>query len=114
MGVDDPAGGDGHGHPPPEHKVVCATGEEIPYDKLLVATGSAPFVPAIQGWRRWSGKFTFLSLEDAQALRRPSPRSAGFFILGAGLIGLKCAEGIAQRVKSVEVADLAPRCCPAF
>ena len=89
--------------------MVCATGEEIPYDKLLVATGSAPFVPAPQGLEEVERKFTFLSLEDAQALEAALTPESRVFILGAGLIGLKCAEGIAQRVKSVEVADLAPQ-----
>ena len=94
---------------PREHKVVCATGEEIPYDKLLVATGSAPFVPAIQGLEEVERKFTFLSLEDAQALEAALTPESRVFILGAGLIGLKCAEGIAKRVKSVDIADLAPQ-----
>ena len=109
MGVDARLGVTVTAIRPREHKVVCATGEEIPYDKLLVATGSAPFVPAIQGLEEVERKFTFLSLEDAQALEAALTPESRVFILGAGLIGLKCAEGIAQRVKSVEVADLAPQ-----
>ena len=109
MGVDARLGVTVTAIRPREHKVVCGTGEEIPYDKLLVATGSAPFVPAIQGLEEVERKFTFLSLEDAQALEAALTPESRVFILGAGLIGLKCAEGIAQRVKSVEVADLAPQ-----
>ena len=85
MGVDARLGVTVTAIRPREHKVVCATGEEIPYDKLLVATGSAPFVPAIQGLEEVERKFTFLSLEDAQALEAaPHPRSAGSLSWGRG------------------------------
>ena len=114
MGVDARLGVTVTAIRPREHKVVCATGEEIPYDKLLVATGSAPFVPAIQGLEEVERKFTFLSLEDAQALEAALTPESRVFILGAGLIGLKCAEGIAGRVKSVEIADLAPQILPSI
>ena len=114
MGVDARLGVSVTAIRPREHKVVCATGEEIPYDKLLVATGSAPFVPEIPGLERVEGKFTFLSLADAQALEAALTPESRVFILGAGLIGLKCAEGIAGRVKSVEIADLAPQILPSI
>ena len=81
MGVDARLGGDGHGHPPPgSTRWFAPPGEEIPYDKLLVATGSAPFVPAIQGLEEVERKFTFLSLEDAQALEAaPHPGVPGLY-----------------------------------
>lgn len=40
-------------------------------------------------------KFTFLSLDDAKALEAALTPESRVLILGAGLIGLKCAEGIA-------------------
>ena len=99
---------------PRERKVVCENGEEIPYDKLLVGHGFRAFVPEIPGLERVEGKFTFLSLADAQALEAALTPESRVFILGAGLIGLKCAEGIAGRVKSVEIADLAPQILPSI
>lgn len=114
MGVDARLGVTVTAIRPQEHKVVCGTGEEIPYGKLLVATGSVPFVPAIQGLEEVERKFTFLSLEDAQALEAALTPESRVFILGAGLIGLKCAEGIAKRVKSVDIADLAPQVLPSI
>lgn len=114
MGVDARLGVTVTAIRPQERKVVCESGEEIPYDKLLVATGSTPFVPEIQGLERVERKFTFLSLEDAQALEAALTPESRVFILGAGLIGLKCAEGIAKRVKSVEIADLAPQVLPSI
>ena len=99
---------------PQERQVVLDTGETLPYDKLLVATGSVPFVPQIEGLDTVEHKFTFLSLDDAQALESALTPKSRVFILGAGLIGLKCAEGIARRVGSVEVADLASQVLPSI
>ena len=99
---------------PEEHKVVLEDGEELPYGKLLVATGSTPFVPSFEGLDTVEKKFTFLSLDDAKALEAALTPESRVLILGAGLIGLKCAEGIARRVKSIEVADLASQVLPSI
>lgn len=84
-------------------------GSALPYDKLLVATGSSPFVPPMDGLEAVTQKTTFSSLADARTLERMLTAESRVLILGAGLIGLKCAEGIRQRVASVTVVDLAPR-----
>jgi len=102
--------------------VVLKYGKKIPYDKLLVATGSSPFVPPFQGLDSVWNKFTFMSLDDALKLdaaleHTADPAGQGsapaadkrVLIIGAGLIGLKCAEGIKERVKQITVLDLAPR-----
>ena len=99
---------------PQEHRVLLETGEEIPYDKLLVATGSVPLVPSMEGLEIVEKQFTFLSLDDAKALEAALTPESRVFLVGAGLIGLKCAEGIARRVKSVEVADLADQVLPSI
>lgn len=90
------------------------TGEELPYDRLLAATGSVPFLPPVEGLETVKQKFTFLSLDDAKALERALTPNSRVLILGAGLIGLKCAEGIFRRVGSVEVVDLADRVLPSI
>lgn len=99
---------------PEEHKVVLEGGEELSYDKLLVATGSTPFVPPLEGLDTVEKQFTFLSLDDGKKLEAALTPESRVFILGAGLIGLKCAEGIARRVRSVEVADLANQVLPSI
>lgn len=99
----------------PEEKLVeLETGETVPYDRLLVATGSAPFVPPIDGLETVEKKFTFLSLDDAKALEAALTPQSRVLILGAGLIGLKCAEGVLRRVGSVQVVDLADRVLPSI
>lgn len=97
-----------------EKQVVLDSGESVPYDKLLVATGSKPFVPPMEGLNDVEKKFSFMSLDDALALEAAITPESRVLIVGAGLIGLKCAEGIADRVGSITVVDLADRILPSI
>lgn len=88
--------------------------EIIPYDKLLVATGSRPFVPPMEGLDQVKNQFTFMTLDDAKALEAAITPNSRVLIVGAGLIGLKCAEGICDKVSSIAVVDLADRILPSI
>ena len=88
-------------------KVMLSDGKTLCYDKLLVATGSRPFVPPMEGLDGVKKKFSFMNYDDALALEKAIGAKTRVLIVGAGLIGLKCCEGIAERVKSVTVVDLA-------
>jgi NAD(P)H-nitrite reductase large subunit len=81
----------------------------VAYDKLLVATGSSPFVPPMAGLDTVTNKFSFQCLDDALALEATLTPDSRVLIIGAGLIGLKCAEGILDKVAGISVVDLAPR-----
>lgn len=91
------------------HAVILTDGTRVDYDKLLVATGSSPFIPPIDGLERAKNKFTFMSLDDSFELEKQLTNKSKVLILGAGLIGLKCAEGIKERVSQITVVDLAER-----
>jgi len=86
-------------------------GETVGYEKLLNATGSRPFVPPMGGLDSIS-YFTFLSLDSAKELGKAISKKSRVLIIGAGLIGMKCAEGIADRVAGVTIVEMAPRCLP--
>jgi len=90
-------------------ETILSNGEKISYDKLLVATGSSAFVPPFEGLDGVKEKFSFICLDDAENLGKALDKSKKVLIAGAGLIGLKCAEGILSRVAKVCVIDLAPR-----
>lgn len=93
-----------------EQKIVALnSGEMIPYDKLCICSGSSPFVPSMAGLDSVDKKFTFLTIDDAFAIEQAVNENSRVLIVGAGLIGLKCAEGLRDRVKQVTVCDLAPR-----
>lgn len=89
-------------------------GEKISYKKLLVATGSRPFVPPMNGLDKVEKKFNFMTLDDAKALDKAINQNSRVLIVGAGLIGLKCAEGISDKVKDLTVVDLANRILPSI
>jgi len=91
------------------HQVLLSGSERIDFDKLLVATGSSAFVPPFEGLDTVKEKFTFMSLDDARELNKALAPNKRVLIIGAGLIGLKCAEGILKRVAHITVIDLAPR-----
>ena len=94
--------------------VLLEGGEAVPYDKLCVCTGSRPFVPPMEGLDTVQNKTSFMTLDDAKRLNNMlgDQNDKRVLIIGAGLIGLKCAEGIYQRVKELTVIDLAPRILP--
>ncbi|MDR1785942.1 MAG: FAD-dependent oxidoreductase [Spirochaetaceae bacterium] len=96
---------------PRARTVTLDDGRVLPYGKLLVATGSVPFTPPMKGLDS-IGAFSFLSLNDALALEKTLEARPRVLIIGAGLIGTKCAEGIAARAGSVTVLELAPRILP--
>ena len=99
---------------PAAQKIVLRGGEEIPYDRLLVATGSRPFEPPMEGIEGVKNKFNFMTLQDALSLEKVLSKRKNVLIIGAGLIGLKCLEGILERVKSVSVVDMAGRILPSI
>ncbi len=94
---------------PEGKKVRLNDGSVLPYTSLCVATGASPFVPPTEGLDSVAQKFTFLTLDDAAALKRAAAKESRVLIVGAGLIGLKCAEGLHALVKEITVCDLADR-----
>lgn len=84
-------------------------GSELSYDALCVATGSSPFVPPFEGLDTVEKKTPFMTIDDMLALESFITPESRVLIVGAGLIGLKCAEGICDRVKSTVVCDLSTR-----
>lgn len=100
---------------PQAHTVLLDSGETLPYDKLCMAVGSVPFTPPMEGLETVPSKTAFWTLDDALALQRMlgEAKDKRVLIVGAGLIGLKCAEGILHLAASIDVVDLAPRILPA-
>lgn len=89
--------------------VTLKSGDSIVYDKLCICTGSSPFVPPMKGLETVENQYTFLTIDDSFAIEKAITKDSRVLIIGAGLIGLKCAEGLRDRVQSVTVCDLAPR-----
>ena len=96
-----------------DRTVRLSTGERLAYDRLLAATGSRPFVPPSPGLETVERTCCFQTLSDASALAEALRPESRVLILGAGLTGVKCAEGIRGLCAQIAIADLAPRVLPA-
>ncbi len=94
---------------PVKKSVVLEGGEELNYGSVCVATGSSPFVPPFSGLETVENKFTFMTLDDAEALKNAVTGESSVLIVGGGLIGLKCAEGLHGLAGKITVCDLADR-----
>ena len=92
---------------PAAHTVALSTGESLPYDALCVCAGSVPVCPKFEGLGTVPHWQFFTTLSDARVLEACVGRQTRVLIIGAGFIGLKCAEGLRDRAGSVTVCDLA-------
>jgi nitrite reductase (NADH) large subunit len=92
-------------------KVVrTATGLALPYDKLVLATGSSPFVPPVEG-RDAPGCFVYRTIEDLEAIAAAaSVATAGVgVVIGGGLLGLEAANALRNLGLETHVVEIAPR-----
>jgi nitrite reductase (NADH) large subunit len=87
--------------------VSIAGAATIPYDKLLLATGSKPLAPPIPGLDL-PGVRAFRDIADAEAMIAASERYRRAIVIGGGLLGLEAAWGLKRRGMTVAVVHLAP------
>jgi nitrite reductase (NADH) large subunit len=78
-----------------------------PYDKLIIATGSRPFVPPIEGNDK-KNVFLFRTLNDCAAIAAQARQSKRAVVMGGGLLGLEAARGLLSHGVEVTVVELAP------
>jgi len=93
--------------------VRLADGREIPYGKLLVASGARPVIPAIPGLDRV--RFHVLrTLDDALGLRAAASAAHRAVVLGAGLIGMHAAENLAKAGAGVTIIEMQQHVLPGY
>lgn len=91
--------------------VVLDDGRRLPYQKLVIATGAHAFVPPIPGVRR-EGVHALRTLADADAILAGAVSGSRVLCIGAGLLGLETAGGLARRGVEVTVLEGADRLLP--
>lgn len=79
--------------------VISASGREVPYDRLILATGSRAFVPPMDGLRSEDsslkpGVFVFRSLDDCRRIAGFAGKCRRAVVIGGGLLGLEAAYGL--------------------
>lgn len=87
--------------------VVDDAGLETPYDRLILATGSRPWIPPIEGAER-DGVYAFRDLADVAAILEACRTARRAVVIGGGLLGLEAARGIARRKVETTVVHLMP------
>ena len=95
-------------------KTVKAGRKSYSYDRLCLCTGSKPFVPAMKNVEGKDNALTFLDLESTKAVKAKANSDTRAVVIGAGLIGMKAAEGLSKICKSVDVVELSPRILPSI
>ncbi|GAA2439641.1 nitrite reductase large subunit NirB [Actinomadura vinacea] len=98
-------------------QVRTASGREVCYDALVLATGSAPFVPPVPG-HDLPGVFVYRTIDDLDALRThcanltTSSARAGGVVVGGGLLGLEAARALQGLGVATNVVEVAPWLMP--
>ena len=88
-----------------ERTVTGNDGSRTPYDTLLLATGSSPWLPPIAGLDK-DGVFAFRTLDDTRALLDRAGPATRAVVIGGGLLGLEAARGLQVQGCSVTVVHL--------
>ncbi|GGK66721.1 nitrite reductase large subunit [Planomonospora parontospora] len=73
--------------------VTTADGHAEPYDVLVLATGSSPFVPPVPG-KDLDGCFVYRTIDDLDAIREASAGATAGVVIGGGLLGLEAADAL--------------------
>lgn len=91
--------------------VVSVGGREVEYDALVLATGSAPFVPTVPGVDK-KGIFVYRTIEDLEAILAYAPNVGSAAVIGGGLLGLEAAKAVRELGLKTHVVEFAPRLMP--
>ncbi|WP_333985138.1 nitrite reductase large subunit NirB [Ectopseudomonas khazarica] len=91
-------------------EVITAKGR-FTYDKLVLATGSYPFVPPIEG-AEGDARLVYRTLDDLDAIRAAAQGKRRGVVVGGGLLGLEAANALKSLGLEAHVVEFAPRLMP--
>lgn len=87
--------------------VTAANGVTAPYDKLVIATGSLPFIIPVPG-HQLPGVLAYRDLDDVEKMLEIASGKGRAIVIGAGLLGLEAAYGLKRQGMEVTVIHLMP------
>ena len=93
-------------------KVYTDQGDEVSYDRLLIATGAESFIPPVGNLREAENVFGLRHLRDAQAIEELAKDAENIVIIGSGLVGLDAAYGLMETGKKVSIVEMADQILP--
>lgn len=88
--------------------ITTETNEKFAYDKLVIATGSYPFVPPIPG-NDQQHCLVYRTIEDLHAIESSAKQSKVGVVIGGGLLGLEAANALKQLGMETHVVEFAPQ-----
>lgn len=91
-----------------QEKIVKLQGQEISFDKLLIATGANSFIPPVGELTISKNVFGLRHLADAQQIKEKAKNATKVAIIGAGLVGLDAAYALLKENKQVQVVEMQP------
>ena len=90
----------------PRRTVRSASGKEVHYDRLLLATGSKPFIIPVPG-HTLDGVIAFRDIQDVETMLHAARNHRHAVVIGGGLLGLEAANGLMRQGMDVTVVHLA-------
>lgn len=94
-----------------KNTVTLQSGEEISFDKLIIATGSSNFIPPITGVKK-QGVFTLRDIDDLNNIKAEMKSASNAVVIGGGILGIESAAMLKQSGLNVTVVELVPRLLP--
>ena len=94
-----------------ERREVLTAAGRYPYDQLILATGSYPFVPPVEGCEGAS-RLVYRTLDDLDAIRAAAARARRGVVVGGGLLGLEAANALKSLGLEAHVVEFAARLMP--
>jgi len=96
---------------PEGSRITLDGGEEVGYDRILLATGGRPFVPPIPGADK-EGVFSYRTLDDVKVIKEKARSSESAVVIGGGLLGLEAAKALSALGVRVTVLEMFPYLLP--
>lgn len=88
-------------------KVITKGGQEFPYDKLVLATGSYPFIPPVPGHDQ-AHCLAYRTIDDLAEIKASAKGKKIGVVVGGGLLGLECANALKNLGLEAHVVEFAP------
>jgi nitrite reductase (NADH) large subunit len=94
-----------------DKSIALGSGVEVPYDTLILATGSAPWLPDVKGIDT-PGVFVYRTIEDIDTIKKYRRRARKAVVIGGGLLGLEAAKALVEDRLDTTVVEKAPCILP--
>ena len=95
-----------------EKKLKLDNGEDLPYEKVVLATGASSFLPPIENLRTANNVIGLRNLDDAIRIKEIAPKVKNIIILGAGLVGVDAMAGLLDYDAKVTMIEMGDRILP--